>query len=332
MKPELSIIVPAYNAASFLESCLAAILQAPGPEREIIVVDDASQDDSSKSASAFGVRVIRNDRNLGCAESRNIGAREARSPILIFIDADCVIHHDALNRIDSFFAKNQSYAALFGSYDSTPECRTFISQYRNLLHHLTHQNARRDAETFWTGLGAVRRTNFERLGGFRQDCGMEDVLLGIQLNESGCRVAIDKNLLCKHLKCWSFINMIRTDIFLRAQPWSQIALSRRHFANDLNTSVSNRIGVLSSGISVVLMPLAFLNSTFAYALILFLAINIASNAHVLSGFMRLRGPFFAMRAIPAHFVHQLCAGLGLCLALLESMRGNRFSYVESSTE
>ena len=55
---------------------------------------------------------------------------------------------------------------MFGSYDDTPEAPDFISQYRNLLHHYTHQRAKREAKTFWTGCGAVRKEVFSELKGF----------------------------------------------------------------------------------------------------------------------------------------------------------------------
>ena len=48
--PTLSIVVPVYNGALTLKSCLQAILDTPGPAREVVVVDDASQDDSIKTA------------------------------------------------------------------------------------------------------------------------------------------------------------------------------------------------------------------------------------------------------------------------------------------
>ena len=50
----------------------------------------------------------------------------------------------------------RKWRRFFGSYDDTPTDRGFVSRYKNLLHHYVHQTARREASTFWTGLGAVR--------------------------------------------------------------------------------------------------------------------------------------------------------------------------------
>ena len=61
---------------------------------------------------------------------------------------------------------DSSLAAVLGSYDDRPPASGLVARYRNLLHHFVHQRSRREATTFWTGLGAVRRDAFAALGGF----------------------------------------------------------------------------------------------------------------------------------------------------------------------
>ena len=122
-----------------------------------------------------------------------------------------------------------------------------MSQYRNLLHHFTHQNETSEAETFWTGLGAVRRSAFDQVGGFRREYGpIEDVAFGLELVDSGFRIALDPRLLGTHLKRWTLYSMIKTDIFDRAVPWATMVLNRRRFTNALNTSTSHKISVIST--------------------------------------------------------------------------------------
>ena len=61
-----------------------------------------------------------------------------------------------------------------------------------LLHHFTHQNGTFEAETFWTGLGAIRRSVFEQVDGFSDDpMLLEDVELGLSLRADGFRIALD---------------------------------------------------------------------------------------------------------------------------------------------
>ena len=238
-------------------ACLKAIIEAPGPSREIIVFDDASQDNSVEIASSMGVSTIRNDVNRGVGAARNAGASKARAPILVFVDCDVVIHQDALNRIAAFLETNPQYSAVFGSYDAKPTARNFVSQYRNLLHHFTHQNGRFEAETLWTGLGAIRRSVFEHAKGFceARPC-LEDVELGLRLSSEGFRIALDPSLTCTHLKAWTLFGMAKTDLFYRALPWSTLLLERRRLTNDLNTNGNGRLGVASIFLAAMSLLLA----------------------------------------------------------------------------
>jgi glycosyltransferase involved in cell wall biosynthesis len=316
--PELSIIVPVYNGALTLRACLEALLAAPGPSRELIVVDDASQDASVDIATALGVDVIRQSVNGGSYIARSTGVGRTSSPILVFVDSDVVIHPDALVRISTFLEKHSEYSALFGSYDANPAAATTVSQYRNLLHHFIHQDAGFDAETFWTGLGAVRRSAFQHMGGFSlSHSGMLDVELGLRLTAAGFRVAVDRKLLGTHLKSWTLGSMVRTDLFLRAKPWSDLVLERGRFTNSLNTTAIHQIGVLSSGLFVAGCVLWPASAKFAYLALISMAINLMSNLRIYRRFAVVRGLPFALRVLPLHFIYQLCAGTGFALASLD---------------
>ncbi|MCW2966884.1 MAG: glycosyl transferase family 2, partial [Solirubrobacteraceae bacterium] len=87
---DVSVIVPAHNAAGTIGPTLRALAaQAFGGRYEVIVVDDASGDDTGAIAQAAGARVVRNDPGLGAAGARNRGVQEARGAVLAFTDADC---------------------------------------------------------------------------------------------------------------------------------------------------------------------------------------------------------------------------------------------------
>ena len=86
--PFTSIIIPVHNAAFYLEKCLAAVTLSPYPPYEIIVVDDASSNDSTEIAYKYGAKVLALPKQSGPAAARNFGAREARGDIFLFIDSD----------------------------------------------------------------------------------------------------------------------------------------------------------------------------------------------------------------------------------------------------
>ncbi len=280
------------------------------------MVDDGSSDGSAEIAASLGVRAIRHHGNHGCGVARNTGVEQTTAPIIVFVNSDVIIRPDALLRISDFMAKHRDCAAVFGSYDAKPTDPSFVSQYRNLLHRFTHQNGSPEAQTFWTGLGAVRRPAFEHVGGFNPAYrGIPDVALGLDLSDAGFRIRLDRDMLCTHLKTWTLRNMVMTDIFMRALPWSLSIFARRSMTNDLNTSTINRIGVLSASATLAFAAMALLIPAFAALMVLSLIGNVLANTPVLKEFRKERGLIFALRVVPLHFLHQLCAATGFALAL-----------------
>jgi glycosyltransferase involved in cell wall biosynthesis len=321
---KLSIIVPVHNGAGTLFACLKALIEAPGPSREILVSDDASRDNSLEIVSSMGVAITRNDVNCGAGAARNAGAAKARAPILVFVDCDVIIERDALNRITAFFDTNPQYSAVFGSYDAKPPAANLVSQYRNLLHHFVHQNGRFEAETFWTGLGAIRRSVFEHTKGFRElQHFVEDIELGVRLSSEGFRIALDPNLTCTHLKTWTLVEMARTDLYDRAIPWSALLLERRRVTNDLNTNVNGRLGVASIFLAAMSLLLAVAWPGFGLVALAAVVLLLISMRPLLQYFYRERGALFAARCVPLHVIHLSCACSGFLIALLRHV-GNGF--------
>lgn len=85
-----SVVVPVFNGADTLGTCLGALRHqtADSHDYEVIVVDDGSTDGSGEVAAGYGVEVVRQDQ-AGAAAARNRGAQEARGDVLLFTDADC---------------------------------------------------------------------------------------------------------------------------------------------------------------------------------------------------------------------------------------------------
>ena len=219
----------------------------------MIVVDDASEDDTAARAEGAGARTLRLERQRGPAVARNRGTEIASADILCFLDADVLAHPDTLSSIASELAEDPSLDALFGSYDTHPTARNPVSQYRNLLHHFTHQHAREEATTFWAGCGAIRRLAFFAIGGFSQDfdrpC-IEDIELGARLKRAGYSIALKKRIQVSHAKRWTLSSVFKTDVVDRGIPWTRLLLAQRLFPDDLNLKRSQRISTVLAYLSV----------------------------------------------------------------------------------
>lgn len=95
----ISVVIPAYNAASFIEETLESVLKQTLPPSEVLVIDDGSTDETAKVAERFApaVRVIRRP-NSRAAATRNFGVETATSEWVAFVDADDIWEPNKLER------------------------------------------------------------------------------------------------------------------------------------------------------------------------------------------------------------------------------------------
>jgi glycosyltransferase involved in cell wall biosynthesis len=98
--PEVSVFIPAYNAAPYLAAAVESILQQTFRDLEVIVVDDGSTDGTAQVLEAYDdprLRVIRQE-NQGISGASNTGISAARGPLVARLDADDVAYPERLER------------------------------------------------------------------------------------------------------------------------------------------------------------------------------------------------------------------------------------------
>ena len=307
------MIVPVFNGEKFLDRCLDALRGNDYGNFEVVVVDDRSTDRSPLIAREKADRLLEMERNSGPGAARNFAAEKVDGDLLLFVDADVVVRSDTLAQIAQVFQKQEKVAALFGSYDSEPEERNFLSQYRNLLHHYVHQNSNPEASTFWAGLGAMRRDIFLEMGGF--DCekfpvpSIEDIELGARLRNAGHRILLVKEIQVKHLKYWNAVSVLRTDIFCRAYPWSKLILTSQGLINDLNLKTNDRLSAGFSGLAIMLLPFLIFWPALIVLCGLFLGVVAFLNRDLLRFFYQTKGAVFALLAFPWQVLFFLYSGV-----------------------
>ena len=192
---QISVIMPVFNGEEYIVHSLPPLIamRERGEILEVYMVDDGSTDSSRELAESLGASVIHSGGRLGPGGARNRAALVARGDILWFVDADVVVHAEAANALRAGFSDHE-VVAVFGSYDDKPPARNFFSQYKNLVHHYYHQRAKEEAQTFWSGCGAVRVEAFAAAGGFDVERykypSIEDIELGYRLIQAGGRIRL----------------------------------------------------------------------------------------------------------------------------------------------
>jgi glycosyltransferase involved in cell wall biosynthesis len=190
----LSVIIPARDAAGFIERTVAAArAQDPGVPFEVIVVDDGSQDATGARAEAAGATVVRSDIPLGPADARNAGVAAASGELLAFTDADCV---PAAGWLAAGMHALENADIVQGAVEPPPGIEPGPFD-----HVITVREA---SGLFETANLLVRREWFDRIGGFRPFIDPseghfgEDLVFGWSVRRAGGRFAFAGDALVHH--------------------------------------------------------------------------------------------------------------------------------------
>lgn len=316
-EPFFSVVTPVLDGGAVFVICLEALERSSFRDFEHLVVDDGSTDDSVARARSHGARVLSTTGRRGPAAARNLGAREARGRYLLFVDADCEVHPDTLDRAAEIFTADPELGALFGCYDDRPAAGGLVSQFKNLMHRFVHLDGVGEASTFWAGCGAVRRDLFLAAGGFDEKRfarpSIEDIELGYRLRDRGVRIRLTPEVEVRHHKRWTLGGLLRTDVRDRGIPWTELLLERGRRGRELNLGAATRASVALvwlAGLSVLASPVSPpLLAAAAAALLLAVVLNLGTYRR----FRRARGALFALRAIPLHLLYFGYSGLAYLL-------------------
>ena len=309
----LSVIIPFHNSSPEFNRCLEALARSDRAPEEVIAVDDGSTDASIEIARRFDVRIIQLiDGPHGPAVARNRGAEVAAGDILVFLDADVLIHKDTLRRIEEILTNHPEITGLFGSYDEDPPHHGIVSHYKNLQHHYVHHHSQREASSFWAGCGAVRKDVFYRLGGFDESFqrpSVEDIEFGLRMIRSGYRIWLCPEVQVTHLKRWTLTSWLRSDILDRAVPWSRLILTMSEIPADLNLDLKSRMSAMAAWISVGCFLAGFWAPGAWFVALLGMVVLGLLNSGLYRFFQQKVGILFAIQSFYLHFMYYLYSSL-----------------------
>lgn len=113
--PAVSVIVVVWNRADLTLACLRSLIDHTDVPAEIIVVDNASTDETSELLARInGVQVVTNSSNLGFTVSANVGARLARGEFLLFLNNDATLARGSLAHLLDTARRSGSIGAVGG--------------------------------------------------------------------------------------------------------------------------------------------------------------------------------------------------------------------------
>jgi N-acetylglucosaminyl-diphospho-decaprenol L-rhamnosyltransferase len=245
--PRCSVIVLTYRSGDSLRACVASLRpQVDALGGELIVVDNASPDDSVEVARELGIEPVLATRNLGFAAGCNLGARHATGDVLVFVNPDAVVDDgglramlDALDSAPDIGIAGGRAHAENGSYDprcvlGTPSLRGSLSFALGLdsvfRHHrvlapeqgpaqLPTDRPVITAPAVSGALLAVDREAWEQLGGFDEGFFLygEDVDLCLRGASAGWRTVVATGAGYRHVGGASSTSGLRDVLLYRGK-------------------------------------------------------------------------------------------------------------------
>ena len=145
--PQISIVVPVYNAANYIRQTVDMVLKQTFSDWELILVEDCSKDNSAEVLRSLErelqeprIRVIYKEKNEGAAKARNTGIDAATGRYLAFLDADDIWMDDKLEK-ELAFMKEKQAAFVFTAYEFGDENAVGTGKIVKVPETLTYKKA-----------------------------------------------------------------------------------------------------------------------------------------------------------------------------------------------
>ncbi|MEV4494138.1 glycosyltransferase [Micromonospora arborensis] len=176
--PLVSVVIPCHNSRKTIALSVLSALHQTHPSIEVIVVDDASTDETPEIVGKLGCTLIELADNVGAGPARNRGIAASSGDIIFFLDSDVALAPDAVANAVKIFEENPSYGAVWGVYGDRPLVDDGVVEWVQVLYG--HYRATRKLGPARTGhfaSGAVPRWVIDDIGAF------DERLLGQYANE-----------------------------------------------------------------------------------------------------------------------------------------------------
>ena len=206
--PAISVIVTLYNYGTYIRQCLKSLEDShtatiPGGI-EVVIVNDASTDDSLKHAmmvqkqSRHPVRIIDKQLNTGLADARNLGLQLARAPYAFILDADNMVFPRALEQLHATIVRDNSATA----YSMACRFQGAHNNREGLLSYYDWDPQMLVEYPYIDAMAMFDREQLIKIGGYDTDLykygwfGWEDYDLWLRIAQADLRVSFLPNVLC----------------------------------------------------------------------------------------------------------------------------------------
>jgi cellulose synthase/poly-beta-1,6-N-acetylglucosamine synthase-like glycosyltransferase len=230
----ISVIVPAFNSEKTIKKTIEAILSQKTKEKiELIIVDDASQDNTVNEIKKFSekINLIQLKENSGPAKARNTGAKKAKGEIIIFTDSDCIPEKNWLKEMVKPF-KDKEVIGVQGAYKTKQ--KNLIAKFVQLeieeRYNLMKKEMQKKGSIDFIGsyAAAYKRKIFLEFNGFNESFPIasgEDPELSYRMEKKKLKLVFNEKAIVYHLHPESFLKYLKTKFY---RGYWRIPLYKKH--------------------------------------------------------------------------------------------------------
>lgn len=331
--PDLvSVIIPTYNCAKTLPACLDSVFnQTYGPV-EIIVIDDASTDESVEIVRDYDCTLIELPENRGPAAARNRGIMASTGGILFFLDADVALAPDAIKKCVGILREHPEYAGVSGIYAPEPLFDDgIIERYQSLHAHYWRIRNTGIVQAGYFSLGALRRSTIDEIGLFDENLranNNEDTEYGFRIGRRH-QMLLTPEIVGYHDDDDRLRPLLRK-YYLRVSSLVPLLIRDRR-QRGMREAAHRPIEIVSAGGLLVSAALPVLGAPFAVVPLAFLIAFVCADPKMLNFVRQRAGLRFVASYLVIHYVINLTIAASAAYGVIRWMFDPRFRRLYEQT-
>lgn len=323
MEPSVSVVIPAYNAASTIAGCIRACITQDYPDVEVIVVDDGSTDGTEHIIRGQPVRYLRQE-NSGPASARNRGWRASKGAFVCFTDSDCVPARDWVSKLVKQYVSAE-IAGVGGTYDIANDDSLLAA---SIQEEIVQRHLRMPKYVDYLGSfnASYRRSVLEKVGGFDESYRIasgEDNDLAYRVVKHGYRLVFTREARVAHYHpdhLWRYLKHQFWHGYWRVRIYGHHPDMARGDAYGGLTDLAQPPLALAT---LCLFPFCFVRPV-AYVALGLLIMGLALQLPMPLAIVRRTGQVRYSALVPVTFLRGYARGLGMAWGVLRFFVLERF--------
>jgi len=192
---KVTVIIPTYNEQKNIKKCINSILELNYPEKyvEIIVVDDGSTDNTTRTVKNFKKVKLITQKHLGKVHALNKGLKNARGDVILTIDADTFLEKNSLNELMRYFS-DENVGAVTGVLKvlNPNKIICFFQEVEYAFNSLVRKGYATIGSVIglWGAMTAFRKEALKKIGGFPIDTTTEDFDVAVSIQKFGYKLKV----------------------------------------------------------------------------------------------------------------------------------------------